>query len=532
MNSLLEEHPDRVALVAGDRSLTCARLADRAGAIAGGLAELGFRRGDVLALWLPNVPEWLELLFACARLGVCVAAVNTRYRSAELLHVLRTTRARGIVLAPGFLDVDWNAILDEVRPGLPDLQFVMAPWEVPTGAHLPDAGRREDLVALFTTSGTTSSPKIAGHKQGAVERHAREVARAFDIRGGESALVALPLCGVFGFSSALGALAAGATCVLQDVFEAGESARLLARYEIEHFNGSDAMLSAVLKSPELDPERLRWRRGGFANFTNLAAPLVARADAAGVRLGGVFGMSEVFALMATWDPGDPPELRALAGGRPICPDIEVRACDPDTGSVQPDEQPGELQVRGYNVIQRYLHNEAATAAAFTEDGWFRTGDLGEPVDLDEVGLRPRFHRGPQQRQRHRGRAVRVGPQRAEELDRVRSRLEHLGQHRRHQEGPVRAAEDRAGERGPVRLAGHDAGDAVVDAEEHVRRAADVEERHRDHALVAGLERPAVMGVDGVLDHVGVGEHHALGVPGRAGGVHHQADVLGHDVGGA
>ncbi len=377
MNSLLEEHSDRVAVVSGDRSITFARLADRAGMIAGGLKAAGIRRGDVLALWLPNIPEWLELLFACARLGVCVAAVNTRYRSSELLHVLRTSRARGLVLAPDFLGVDWMGILDEVRPQLPDLELVLTPWEVPTGPRLDDEGRREDLVALFTTSGTTSSPKLAGHKQGAVTRHSREVARAFDLQPGDASLLALPLCGVFGFNTALGALAAGATCVLQEVFDPDESARLMVRHGIQHLNGSDAMLSAVLASPELDPERLRWRRGGFANFTNLAPRLVAEAEArAGVRLTGVFGMSEVFALMATWSPDDRPDVRALAGGRPICADIQVRACDPDTGAPTPPGRPGELQISGYNVIRHYLHNEAASAAAFTEDGWFRTGDLG------------------------------------------------------------------------------------------------------------------------------------------------------------
>lgn len=377
MNSLLEEHADRVAVVAGERSMTYARLADRAATVAGGLAELGFRRGDVLGIWLPNMPEWLELLFACARLGVCVAAINTRYRSAELRHILRTSRARGVVLAPGFLDVDWAAMVDEVRPDLPDLEFVLAPWDVPTGTRHDDQGRREDLAVLFATSGTTSAPKLAAHKQGPVTRHAREVARAFDVRDGESALLALPLCGVFGFNSALGALAAGAACVLQEVFDADEAARLLVRHGVQHFNGSDAMLAAVLASSELDRDALLWRRAGFADFTGVGPRLVAEAEArAGVRITGVFGMSEVFALMATWDPEDPPEVRALAGGRPVCADIEIRACDPETGEVRAPEEKGELQVRGYNVIQRYLHNETATAEAFTEDGWFRTGDLG------------------------------------------------------------------------------------------------------------------------------------------------------------
>ena len=333
MNSLLEEHPDRIAVIAGDRSLTFARLAERAAVVAGGLQELGFRRGDVLAVWLPNVPEWLELLFACARIGVCVAAVSTRYRAAELEYVLGTSRAKGIVLAPDFLGIDFQAVLEEVRPSLPHLVHVMSPGEIPTGPVVAGGGRRDDLCALFSTSGTTSSPKLAAHRQGPVVRHAREAARAFGIREGELSLLALPLCGVFGFNTALAALAAGAACVLQEVFDADEAARLMGRHGIQHFNGSDAMLRAVIDSPDLDRAALRWRRGGFANFTGLAAELVRDAEArAGVRVHGVFGMSEVFALMATWDVDDPPQTRELAGGRPICADIEVRASDPATGA--------------------------------------------------------------------------------------------------------------------------------------------------------------------------------------------------------
>lgn len=78
LGSLLERHPWRVAVIAGDRRLTFAELAERAAKVAGGLREAGLGRGDVLVLWLPNRPERLELLFACARLGVCGAAVNTR----------------------------------------------------------------------------------------------------------------------------------------------------------------------------------------------------------------------------------------------------------------------------------------------------------------------------------------------------------------------------------------------------------------------------------------------------------------------
>ncbi len=157
-------------------------------------------------------------------------------------------------------------------------------------------------------------------------------------------------------------------------------------------------------------------------------------------------------------------------------------------------------------------------------------DLGQPVDLDEVGLGPRRHRRPQQRQRHRGGAVRVGAQPPEQRDALLAGGQHLREHGRHQEGPVGAGQDRAHQRGAVGVAGHQARDAVVHAEEHVRRPPDVEERHGHQVDVAVLELPAVVGVDGVREHVGLAEHHALGVAGGARGVHDQDDVVGRHRG--
>ena len=138
--------------------------------------------------------------------------------------------------------------------------------------------------------------------------------------------------------------------------------------------------------------------------------------------------------------------------------------------------------------------------------------FGQPVRLDEVGVRPGLQRGAQQRQRHRRGAVGVGLQRAEQLDRVLAGLQHLGQHGRHQERAVGALQDRAGQRGTVDVARHHARDPVVNAELGVRRAADVEQRHRHHVLVAVVELESLVAVDGVRDEVGLRQRHALGRP--------------------
>jgi fatty-acyl-CoA synthase len=381
--SQLEQHSRRVAIVADGRRLTFSELTEEARQVAAGLSRRGFQRGDTLAVWLPTVPEWLTLLLAAARLGVLVVPLNTRYRAVELRQVLRTTRARGLAIASGFLGIDFAGVLAEAVPDLSERPLVI---DISPGrsyrsllASLPPKDTAwadpADLLCAFSTSGTTGNPKLAAHDQASVVRHSLRVARTFDMRPGDVLLCALPLSGVFGFNAALGALVGGAGCVLQPVFDAAQAADLIAGHRVTHVFGSDPMLDAILD--HADRLGSSWRRGGVANFAGLAAQAIEHAERRlGTNLTGLYGSSECFALMAAWSPDEPLAVRALAGGVPISSEIEVRAVDPASGAVLADEQPGELQVRGDNVLKCYLNIPEATAAALTSDGWFRTGDLG------------------------------------------------------------------------------------------------------------------------------------------------------------
>ena len=378
--------PDACALAWADVRVTYAELAEESARAAAGLRRLGFRRGERLALWLPNRPEWLALLLGAARLGVVAVAINTRYRAAELAYVLRVSGARGVAVQPGFLGLDFLGILQQ--PDGPRLEHVIAVGDhVPDGcvpyqallAHGPltDPGDPGDLAATFTTSGTTASPKLAAHDQGGCVHHAQAAASGLGLGEEDAMLCALPLCGVFGFNGALAALAGGARVVLQDPYEPDEAARLLAEHRVTHFYGPDTMLRAVLASPAFDPAASRWRWGGFANFTGGSVELLREAEArAGVPLVGLYGSSEGFALLSMWRQDQPAEERALAGGYPVSPEYQVRTGDPETGEPLGHGQDGELQLRGPNLAREYLANEEATKAARTPDGWFRTGDLG------------------------------------------------------------------------------------------------------------------------------------------------------------
>jgi len=389
------------ALIAADETVTFAALAERSRRAAEGLAALGVGVGDRVALWLPNLSAWLELFFACVRLGAIVVAVNTRFRSADLSDALARSGARVLAFAPGFRGIDFPEILAEVEPSaLARLQAIVAcavagAPETPARivgkpVHLyaglrdrPPLERARERAgadvgcALFTTSGTTAAPKFVLHVQRAVARHAHDVARGFGYRAADTCLLqALPLCGIFGFSQAMAALAAGRPSLLPTTFEGEAAARSIARGRVTHFNATDGMVQSIFEAAEPD-ELSSIRQIGFAAFANPEAEgLIAAGDARGVPLVALYGMSELHALFARRDEADPPAIRARAGGRLVAPEARVRARDPESRQLLPPGEPGALEATGPSRFAEYFEDEAATAAAITQDGFVRTGDLG------------------------------------------------------------------------------------------------------------------------------------------------------------
>ena len=393
---------DTPAFVENGNAVTRAQLRAASESAARGLAALGFKRGDALALWLPNGLAWLQLLFAAARLGVLIVPVSTRYKAPEVKHLLEVSRARGIVTAARFLDMDYAAVAHGLKTEVDSLECVIevddlasfmtfaneagtesaVPGAVP-GAEphallfglppAPDDGG-DDLLCCFSTSGTTGFPKLAAHSHASIARHAHYVAQALDMRAGDATLCVLPFFGVFGFMTVLATLSAGAACVSMPVYDAAEAAHAIARHRISHVIGADTMFDAMMRVDDADFST--WRRAVQADFAGLAMPVTQRGSELGIAFTGTYGSSECYSLMSFQDFGADVERRAKAGGIPVDPDITVRICDAETGRVLGEGEPGEIQIRGPNVLAEYLSNPEATAKAMTADGWFRSGDLG------------------------------------------------------------------------------------------------------------------------------------------------------------
>jgi len=383
---IAEETPAAPAFIHGERTLSFAELLDCSARAAQGLADLGVGPGDRVALWLPNVPAYPILYFACARLGAIAVAVNTRYRAVEVADIVGRSGAKLLACAPGFRRIDFLSILAGIEPeALDKLAAIVTVGEAPRSVPPAIEQRRRvpfdrmlSPCNIFTTSGTTSAPKFVLHRQGAIAGHAQQVARTFGFTAPDTvSLSILPLCGVFGFNQTLATLAAGKPCVLVESYEIDEIARLIARYKPTTMFGSDDMYARLLDMmPGRWPFRsIKW--AGYGAFNAALENLPEQAQTRGLRLCGLYGMSEVQALYALQPLRLPVGQRKRGGGVPTSPLAHVRVRDPESGALLGPGQPGALECAGPSLMMGYYGNEKATAETMTSDGYVRTGDLAE-----------------------------------------------------------------------------------------------------------------------------------------------------------
>ncbi len=376
----LAERPGAAAFIAEGRAFSYAEFDALSRRAAAWLHAGGIGPGDRVALWLVNRIEWLALVFGLARLGAAAVSVNTRYRAAELEHILAHSGARMLVLEREFRGVDFAGVLGGVDKSamraLERVAFLDArewPERETPGRAAPDAP-----AAMFTTSGTTSNPKLVVHLQRTLAFHALQTARAYGFDApGARLLAAIPFCGVFGFCSALGAFAAGAPVVIMKAFDAKAAVELVQRHAITHAFGGDEMYRRMLEAaPGRDPFPSA-RFFGFAAFQAGAAELAESAWQRRTPLVGLYGSSEVQALFASQKPDAPLAERIEAGGYPAAgAAAEVRVRDVDSGELLPPGESGELEIRSPGNFAGYWNDPEASAKAIDAGGFFRSGDIG------------------------------------------------------------------------------------------------------------------------------------------------------------
>ncbi|HML08307.1 MAG TPA: AMP-binding protein [Xanthobacteraceae bacterium] len=356
--------------------------------VTAGLRTAGVGAGARVALWLPNGTGYLAAIFACARLGALAIHINTRFRLAEVGSLLSRSRAVALVTEWGFPSVDFPVIFAalpaEDRAALRCVLGLRLPAGVTQLARLPvlpldgaaaDAGPNEAAgetpCLTFTTSGTTSGPKLVLHDQQTIAGHAVDIARHIGLDTADAALLgAVPFCGTFGNAAAMAAIAGGAHVVCLAQFDGEAAAGLIRRHRVTHVIGGDDMfgrIAAAAGGRRFESVHF----SGFAAFHSTAAASIAAAEAAGMHPHGLYGSSEVQALFSVSEG----ENRLLGGGVPVNRQARLVVRDPGTGKALASGASGELCIDAPSRFIAYLENPAATERAIGADGMFRSGDL-------------------------------------------------------------------------------------------------------------------------------------------------------------
>ncbi len=394
----------REALCFKGRRWTFAELAAGVDRVARGLIALGVRRGDKVALWLPNRPEWIEIAFAAIKIGAVLVPVNTRLRTDDVAYILEQSDSATLILAGRAGPVDYLAMVRELVPlgaapgasRLPKLERIVllgderqpetVPWADVLGSGSPaDAGALAlraaavdpgDLAFLMYTSGTTGFPKGVMHGH-AMIRNVTDRAFRLAVSEQDVIMMYLPLFHLFAFSEGmLTSMVTGARQVLTEGFDAAESLELIARERATMLHGFDTHFKELCEAHARQPRDVSSVRTGILGAGMASSvPIARRARTLFGPLVSGYGMSE-FGVGASIGALDSTEEQSCEASGYPAPGYEIRVVDPTTGRDQPSGTPGEILVRGYTLMRGYYEKPEATAAAIDREGWMHTGDMG------------------------------------------------------------------------------------------------------------------------------------------------------------
>lgn len=423
VGSLLDEmarrYPDNEALVYPERALRYSykQFNDKCRLIAKGLLGMGIKKGDNISIWAYNVPEWVLLQFASAKIGAILVTVNTSYRSAELEYILEQSDSTSLFMVSSFKDTNYVETLAGVVPELAasepgDLCSTKLPFlknvifigpETPAGmfnfdgiirmgegvtdaelAAIEAALDCQETINMQYTSGTTGFPK------GVMLTHHNLVNNGFNIgecmKFTEKDRLCIPVPFFHCFGSVLAVMASvthGATMVPVEIFDPLKVLQTIEKERCTAVHGVPTMFIAELEHPEFKNFDLSSMRTGIMAGSVCPIEVMKRAvkDMHVTEITSVYGLTEASPGITQTRTDDSIELRVATVGRAL-PNAEVKIVDIETGDKLPPGKQGELCARGYMVMKGYYKMPEETAKVIDAEGWLHTGDL---AIMDENG---------------------------------------------------------------------------------------------------------------------------------------------------
>jgi len=420
-------YPKREAIVAGQQRINYDVLMDRVDSLANALLKLGVKKGDKVAIWMGNKPEWVYANYACSKIGAPVVPLNTRYKAYELEHILGQSDSTTLFMMDRFINIDYVPIIDEVCPELKNSKpgqlecesFPFLKRIIMFGkSHYPgmldyytvlnsgkdyaksdgfekaqEAVKQEDVYIIPFTSGTTGFPKgvVTTHYQ--YLRVVEGVSARLNMSDQDRIVVVSPFSHNMGNMTGMLLGACNGACIIpMESFDPGEALRLIHEEKVSKFAGSPTMYIMMLDHPDFPKRDTTSIRSSMIGAADVSPDLVRTImDRMGIKdLISAYGLTENTGVSTMSQPGDPPEVVAHTAGKLIFPDCELKVLNPDTGEEVPRGTQGEICSRGFYVLTEYYKMPEETAVAIDSKGWFHTGDLGIMDEKDYIKITGRL----------------------------------------------------------------------------------------------------------------------------------------------